>query len=156
MSEELQPVAWMYSNKRREEVFAQPNRANMDPRYWREEPLYTFKQLQGFNRLDDHPLTSNQFDDHETGNVSDKLRDAVEVWREIYAAWDDADPTFNDVLNQHEDDLLAASIIEADRQATRAALVGEIAAWLREGEKEFSDCDIAANMLESGEWKLHL
>ena len=72
MSEELQPVAWMYSNKRREEVFSQPNRANMDPRYWREEPLYTFEQLQGFNRLDDRPLTSNQFVYHETENMRDK------------------------------------------------------------------------------------
>ena len=88
--------------------------------------------------FDNHPLTSNQFGDHETGNASDKLRDAVEVWREIYAAWDDADPTFNDVLNQHEDDLLAASMIEADRQATRAALVAEIAEWVRDDDTVWS------------------
>ena len=29
----------------------------------------------------------------------------------------------------------------------------EIAAWLREGEKEFSDCDCAGYLLESGQWK---
>lgn len=30
----------------------------------------------------------------------------------------------------------------------------EIAAWLRKGEKPFSDCDCAAHLLETGEWKL--
>lgn len=117
MSEELQPVAWMYSNKRREEVFAQPNRANMDPRYWREEPLYTFKQLQGFNRLDNHPLTSNQFVYHKTGNVRDKLRSAAEVWWTAWKAWDDS-PTCAD------DEAIA--IIEADRQAVRAEQAAEV------------------------------
>ena len=79
--------------------------------------------------------------------MSDKLRPVAEVWGDAWKAWDDS-PTCAD------DEAIA--IIEADRQAVRAALVAEIAAWLREGEKEFSDCDIAANMLESGEWKLHL
>ena len=82
-----------------------------------------------------------------------EVPDAVETWRRIYTAWDDADPTFNEALNQHEDDLLAASMIEADRQAVREQTVAEIAAWLREGEKEFSDCDIAAHLLETGMWK---
>ena len=82
-----------------------------------------------------------------------EVPDAVETWRRIYTAWDDADPTFNEALNQHEDDLLAASMIEADRQVVRAALMAEIVAWLRDGEKEFSDCDIAAHLLETGMWK---
>lgn len=45
-------------------------------------------------------------------------------------------------------------IIQADREAVRAELVREIAAWLRKGEKPFSDCDCAAHLLETGEWKL--
>ena len=85
--------------------------------------------------------------------MSEKLRDAVEVWKEIYAAWTEADQVFNNERNEHSDDLLAASMLEADRQAVRAALVWEIAAWLRDGEKEFSDCDIAAHLLETGMWK---
>ena len=35
-----EPVAWHYSCKRHIEVFQQPNRANMDLRYWAETPLY--------------------------------------------------------------------------------------------------------------------
>ena len=79
--------------------------------------------------------------------MSDKLRPVAEVWGDAWLAWD---------MHPSCSDEKAIAVIEADRQAVRAALVAEIAAWLREGEKEFSDCDIAANMLESGEWKLHL
>lgn len=35
----VEPVAWMYSNG--DASFVQFNRANMDPRYWTETPLYT-------------------------------------------------------------------------------------------------------------------
>ena len=45
-------------------------------------------------------------------------------------------------------------LMQADREAVRAELVREIAAWLRKGEKPFSDCDCAAHLLETGEWKL--
>ena len=73
-------------------------------------------------QFDDHPPTTNPVVDHETGNMSDKLRDAVEVWGDAWSAWDNH-PTCAD------DD--ATKVIEADRQATRAALVAEIVAWLR-------------------------
>jgi hypothetical protein len=35
------PVAWMYTAKSGDETFTQPNRANMNPRYWTETPQYT-------------------------------------------------------------------------------------------------------------------
>ena len=44
--------------------------------------------------------------------------------------------------------------IQLIRHQARAELVREIAAWLRKGEKPFSDCDCAAHLLETGEWKL--
>lgn len=36
----------------------------------------------------------------------------------------------------------------------RKAVEQEIAEWLRKDEKPFSDCDCAAHLLETGEWKL--
>lgn len=72
MSEEMQPVAWVYEHKAdASERFMQPNRANMDPRYWREEPLYTFEQLQGFNRVASHPATSTPVVSHKQPETSD-------------------------------------------------------------------------------------
>ena len=38
------------------------------------------------------------------------------------------------------------------RQEVIAAERAKIAAWLRAGEKEFSDCDIAAHLIEHGEY----
>ena len=42
------PVAWMYEPTAdrpvKDRPFAQPNRANMDPRYWTETPLYAAPQ----------------------------------------------------------------------------------------------------------------
>ena len=73
--------------------------------------------------------------------MSDKLRDASVVAHEVCEEMEEYGPSF------------ATKVIEADRQAVRTALVAEIAAWLREGEKEFSDCDIAAHLLETGMWK---
>ena len=61
--------------------------------------------------------------------MTSELRPAMEVWRQIYTAWGDADPSFNDTLNQHNDDLLAASMIEADREAVRAEQAAELAKW---------------------------
>ena len=55
---------------------------------------------------------------------------------------------------EFKSDEAAAAVIEADREAVRAELVREIVAWLRKGEKPFSDCDCAAHLLETGEWKL--
>ena len=78
--------------------------------------------------------------------MSKQLRDAYSVWTEAFGAWNNNPES----VGASED---AAAIIEADRQATRAALVAEIVAWLRDGEKEFSDCDIAAHLLETGMWK---
>ena len=126
MSEELIPLAWLYEHKAdASEMFMQLNRANMDSRYWREEPLYTFEQLQGFNRLVDHPPTSNPVDDRGSGNTSDKLRDALEVWRDAYDAFTD--------FYHHTTEKDPARVIEADREAVRAALVAEICEWLRDG-----------------------
>lgn len=78
--------------------------------------------------------------------MSKQLRDAYSVWTEAFGAWNNNPES----VGASED---AAAIIEADRQATRAALMAEIVAWLRDGEKEFSDCDIAAHLLETGMWK---
>ena len=132
MSEELIPLAWLYEHKAdASEMFMQLNRANMDPRYWREEPLYTFEQLQGFNRLVDHPPTSNPVDDRGSGNTSDKLRDALEVFRDASDA-----ATRGSVKYKPSAEQAAAAVIEADRQATRAALVAEIVEWLRKRSRE--------------------
>lgn len=78
--------------------------------------------------------------------------EAVEVWRRIYTAWDDADPTFNEALNQHEDDLLAASMIEADRQAVREQTVEEIVAMINEKYASVIAESIIAD-IEAGNWK---
>lgn len=81
-----------------------------------------------------------------------EVPEAVETWRRIYTAWDDADPTFNDDLNQHEDDLLAASMIEADRQAVREQTVAEIVAMIEEKYASVIAESIIAD-IEAGEWK---
>lgn len=91
--------------------------------------------------FDDHLLTSNPVDDHETGNVRDKLRPAAEVWWTAWKAWDDS-PTCAD------DEAIA--IIEADRQAVRTALVAEIAAWLRkEAPAALCDPRMVGNAIEA-------
>lgn len=56
--------------------------------------------------------------------MSKQLRDAYSVWTEAFGAWNNNPES----VGASED---AAAIIEADRQATRAALVAEIVAWLR-------------------------
>ena len=35
-----EPVAWLYSHKYHDKVFAEADRADMDPQYWTETPLY--------------------------------------------------------------------------------------------------------------------
>ena len=80
--------------------------------------------------------------------MTSELRPAVEVWEDALEAFD----MIYGGTDAHE--LAAAAVIEADREAVRAELVREIAAWLRKGEKPFSDCDCAAHLLETGEWKL--
>ena len=79
--------------------------------------------------------------------MTSELRPAVEVWRQAHQAlyW-----LPKGTIGEQG----AAAVIEADREAVRAELVREIAAWLRKGEKPFSDCDCAAHLLETGEWKL--
>ena len=52
-----------------------------------------------------------------------------------------------------DDNALVQSFARHRHQA-RAEVVREIVAWLRKGEKPFSDCDCAAHLLETGEWKL--
>ncbi len=81
--------------------------------------------------------------------MTSELRSAMEVW------WK-ADTAFGAAClgNGDRGDYAAAAVIEADREAVRAELVQEIAEWLRKGEKPFSDCDCAAHLLETGEWKL--
>ena len=37
----VEPVAWMYTANKSEEGFVQFNKANMNPKYWTETPLYT-------------------------------------------------------------------------------------------------------------------
>lgn len=81
-----------------------------------------------------------------------EVPEAVETWRRIHTAWDDADPTFNDDLNQHEDDLLAASMIEADRQAVREQTVAEIVAMINEKYASVIAESIIAD-IEAGKWK---
>lgn len=60
--------------------------------------------------------------------MSGKLRDAVEVWRDAYDAFTD--------FYHHTTEKDPARVIEADRQATRAALVAEICEWLRKRSRE--------------------
>ena len=129
MSEELKPLAWLVKHEMHGTEVTQQQCTEADRQYgWTETPLYTFEQLQGFNRLVDHPPTSNPVVDHETGNTSDKLRDAVEVWRDAYDAFTD--------FYHHTTEKDPARVIEADRQATRAALVAEIVAWLRKASDD--------------------
>ena len=81
--------------------------------------------------------------------MTSELRPAVEVIRDAFIVWEDRSDW--DYITKS---YAAAAVIEADREAVRAELVREIAAWLRKGEKPFSDCDCAAHLLETGEWKL--
>ena len=62
---------------------------------------------------------------------------------------DDADPT------EAAKQCIAAMgpLLQGLLQTRENETVEKIAAWLREGEKEFSDCDIAAHLLETGMWK---
>lgn len=71
-----------------------------------------------------HPPTTNPVVDHETGNVSYKLRDAVDVYIDACNAFG-RNKAYSTAYKA------AAAVIEADRQATRAALVSEIAAEAR-------------------------
>lgn len=70
--------------------------------------------------------TSSPIDDRGSGNTSDKLRDAVEVFRDASDA-----ATRGSVKYKPSAEQAAAAVIEADRQATRAALIAEIVAWMR-------------------------
>ena len=81
--------------------------------------------------------------------MTSELRPAFQV---AYEAWEEWDDEFGATIDARQK--AAAAVIEADREAVRAELVREIAAWLRKGEKPFSDCDCAAHLLETGEWKL--
>ena len=76
-------------------------------------------------RVVDHPPTTNPVVDHETGNTSDKLRPSImdTLWPILGGNHTDAE-TWEEI----------AAVIEADRQATRAALVAEIVAWLEDYE----------------------
>ena len=80
--------------------------------------------------------------------MTSELRPAVEVVVDVLNAAERAQFTQRTKLQN------AVGYVEADREAVRAELVREIAAWLRKGEKPFSDCDCAAHLLETGEWKL--
>ena len=81
--------------------------------------------------------TSNPVVDHETGNTSDKLRDALEVWRDASEAYSyPVTDEYGYLFAPEERADRAAAVIEADRQATRAALVAEIVEWLRKRSRE--------------------
>lgn len=78
--------------------------------------------------------------------MSKQLRDAYSVWTEAFGAWNNNPES----VGASED---AAAIIEADRQATRAALVAEIVAWLREQQKNVEQARDDANEGDL-EWRL--
>lgn len=139
MSDEMQPVAWMYEHKAdASEMFMQPNRANMDPRYWTENPLYTFEQLQGFNRVVDHPATSTPVVSHEPAETSDNdLIEQVARWmcdQSPYSA-DDWRDYVEDAMS-----LLRAIDLPAQREAAaRAAL--EAAATVAPSKTPSGECE---------------
>ena len=68
----------------------------------------------------DRVSTSSPVDDRGSGNMSGKLRDAVEVWKDAYEAWCNPPPhlAFSES---------AAAAIEADREAVRAEQAAELA-----------------------------
>ena len=67
--------------------------------------------------------------------MTSELRPALEVWLEAAHTFKHAPPPWK--LEQA--DQAAAAVIEADRQATRAALVAEIVAWLRTEDRRLTD-----------------
>lgn len=72
-----------------------------------------------------------------------------------YYAWCSGNPVIpNRMVAGTADDHSMVQAFARHRHQVRAELVREIAAWLRKGEKPFSDCDCAAHLLETGEWKL--
>ena len=73
--------------------------------------------------------------------MSDKLRPVAEVWGDAWLAWD---------MHPSCSDEKAIAVIEADRQAVRAALVAEIAAWLRkEAPAALCDPRMVGNAIEA-------
>ena len=79
--------------------------------------------------------------------MSKQLRDAIDVYRHAYAA------RMADWKTNEQQLANAAAVIEADRQATRAALVAEIVAWLREQQKNVEQAREDANEGDL-EWRL--
>ena len=119
MQADAAPVAWMYRNEVQQE-YASRVRHEFRTKgiiKWTETPLYAHPPVVA------RVSTTNPVDDRGSGNTSDKLRPAVDVWRDAYDAFTD--------FYHHTTEKDPARVIEADRQATRAALVAEIVAWLR-------------------------
>lgn len=106
-----EPVAWRYerhaTGERPTTVFAtyawRSGRAG-----WTEAPLYLSPPV------GDRPLASNSVDDSETGNTTDKLRDAVEVW--LHHSGYEGNADVEQAVREF------AAVIEADRAQCLAAL----------------------------------
>ena len=76
--------------------------------------------------------------------MSDKLRTSKEVWEEANSAY------FGPYERRGWYTDAAIAVIEADRQAVRAALVAEIAAWLRkEAPAALCDPRMVGNAIEA-------
>ena len=68
--------------------------------------------------------------------MTSELRPASEVWSIACGAYEDATADLLDLPMRDivvAGDAAAAAVIEADREAVRAEVVGEIVAWLRNG-----------------------
>ena len=77
--------------------------------------------------------------------MTSELRPAVEVWKEAHSAYCgpyDRNGWYTEA---------AVAVIEADREAVRAEVVGDIVAWLR--SHGFMALDEAADKIETGEWE---
>lgn len=107
MQADAVPVAWMYE---RNEVVEYHSARSMRGYHegWAETPLYLSPPV------GDRPLASNSVDDSETGNTTDKLRDAVEVW--LHHSGYEGNADVEQAVREF------AAVIEADRAQCLTAL----------------------------------
>ena len=85
---EAQPVAWMYEHRIADKQLIQPNRANMNRRYWTETPLYA------------HPpadtLASHQ---RERDQTVELVKQAVDIF--TYCTVEDGVCCCGDYMDKH-------------------------------------------------------
>lgn len=148
MQADAAPVAWLKTWNSVGNARTNMKRVDLTPdcEDWLASMFPTITPLYAHQPVADRVSTSSPVDVGETGNTSSKLRPASVVAHEVCEEMEEYGPSF------------ATKVIEADRQAVRAALVAKIVAWLRDDNMAWalianSDQYAVAAAIEAGEWK---